>query len=116
MPRKAPSLRACGCVVSSGSKCFHADARDAARKKAFDQKRPSARARGYDSKWQTERAAFLSLHTHCEHAGCSERATVVDHIKPHRGDKKLFWSRSNWQALCAHHHNSAKQREERNSP
>jgi 5-methylcytosine-specific restriction protein A len=25
---------------------------------------------------------------------------VVDHIVPHRGDKKLFWDSSNWQALC----------------
>ena len=32
-------------------------------------------------------------------------ATVVDHIKPHRGDQKLFWDRSNWQPLCEHHHN-----------
>jgi 5-methylcytosine-specific restriction protein A len=26
-------------------------------------------------------------------------ATVVDHILPHRGDRVLFWDRSNWQAL-----------------
>ncbi|MCT9125512.1 HNH endonuclease [Cupriavidus gilardii] len=25
---------------------------------------------------------------------------MVDHIVPHKGDSKLFWSRSNWQALC----------------
>ena len=28
------------------------------------------------------------------------RATVVDHIIPHRGDQKLFWDQNNWQALC----------------
>lgn len=28
------------------------------------------------------------------------QATVVDHIKPHRGDNKLFWDKSNWQSLC----------------
>lgn len=112
MPRKAPSLRMCGCVMASGSKCWHAEARDKERKARFDQQRPSSRERGYDSRWDVARKAFLSVHTHCEHSGCTERATVVDHIKPHRGDKKLFWSRTNWQALCAHHHNSAKQREE----
>jgi 5-methylcytosine-specific restriction endonuclease McrA len=37
----------------------------------------------------------------------------VDHIIPHRGDDRLFWDRSNWQALCAHHHNSNKQRLDR---
>ena len=31
-------------------------------------------------------------------------ATVVDHIVPHRGDKKLFWDQSNWQPLCKEHH------------
>ena len=32
-------------------------------------------------------------------------ATVVDHIIPHRGDRKLFWDESNWQSLCERHHN-----------
>jgi 5-methylcytosine-specific restriction endonuclease McrA len=36
-------------------------------------------------------------------------ATVVDHKTPHHGDQALFWSESNWQSLCARHHNSDKQ-------
>ena len=40
-------------------------------------------------------------------------ATVVDHIKPHRGDKKLFWDRGNWQPLCEHHHNVKTMTEDR---
>jgi hypothetical protein len=40
-------------------------------------------------------------------------ATVVDHRVAHRGDQKLFWDRSNWQALCLAHHNAAKQSEDR---
>jgi tetratricopeptide (TPR) repeat protein len=31
-------------------------------------------------------------------------AEVVDHIVPHRADRKLFWDQSNWQALCRMHH------------
>lgn len=27
-------------------------------------------------------------------------SAVVDHIVPHKKDQKLFWRRSNWQALC----------------
>ena len=27
------------------------------------------------------------------------KATVVDHIRPHRGDKELFWDKSNWQGF-----------------
>lgn len=33
------------------------------------------------------------------------RATVVDHVVPHRGSKRLFWDHNNWQALCTPHHN-----------
>lgn len=31
-------------------------------------------------------------------------ATVVDHIKPHRGDWGLFTDENNLQSLCEHHH------------
>ncbi|WP_323784771.1 HNH endonuclease signature motif containing protein [Thalassovita sp.] len=44
---------------------------------------------------------------------CGASATVVDHIKAHRGDERLFWDRTNWQPLCAPCHNRHKQRQER---
>ena len=31
-------------------------------------------------------------------------ATVVDHIIPHKGNRKLFWDMNNWQPLCKFHH------------
>ena len=31
-------------------------------------------------------------------------ATVVDHVIPHRGDRKLFWDEQNWQPLCKECH------------
>jgi 5-methylcytosine-specific restriction endonuclease McrA len=37
---------------------------------------------------------------------------VVDHIIPHRGDQRLFWSQDNWQPLCHDDHDIVKQREE----
>lgn len=40
-------------------------------------------------------------------------ALVADHIQPHRGDRELFFARSNLQCLCATCHNRDKQREER---
>lgn len=45
-------------------------------------------------------------------SGVEVAATVVDHKIPHRGDSKLFWDRSNWQPLCADHHNGVKQRQD----
>jgi hypothetical protein len=50
----------------------------------------------------------------CEAAGFVVASSVVDHIKPHRGDQKLFWAPDNWQALCKNCHDSEKQRIERN--
>ena len=41
-------------------------------------------------------------------------ATVVDHIKPHRGDAKLFWDETNWQPLCKSCHDHKTMTEDRN--
>jgi 5-methylcytosine-specific restriction endonuclease McrA len=71
----------------------------------------------YDRRWRRERLRFLQsnpLCVYCLAQGKVEEATVVDHIKPHKGDRHLFWDRNNWQALCKPHHDSTKQAEERN--
>ncbi|MCB4811684.1 HNH endonuclease [Methylovorus menthalis] len=39
-------------------------------------------------------------------------ATVVDHIKPHRGDMALFWDRNNWQAMAKECHDRKTARED----
>ncbi len=68
-----------------------------------DAKRGSASARGYGSKWQRAREAYLQdnpLCVRCARFDLVVAATVVDHIKAHKGDLGLFWSRSNWQPLC----------------
>jgi 5-methylcytosine-specific restriction endonuclease McrA len=88
-----------------------------ATRRETDRRRPSARQRGYTSKWDTERAIYLLAHPWCVMClakAMRKLATVVDHIIRHNGDLKLFWSRSNWQALCQHCHNSTKQSQERN--
>ena len=110
MPVRAPSICPCGHRVPSGALCACQVKSTAARTARHDAQRPSARERGYDSKWDKERAAFLKLNPTCRM--CSDPSTVVDHIIPHRGDLKLFWRRSNWQPLCQHHHASAKQAQE----
>ncbi len=76
--------------------------------------RENAASRGYGSQWRTARARFLRSHPLC--AECMKQgnltpATVVDHIIPHRGDMKLFWDESNWQALCESCHNQKTGRE-----
>ena len=65
--------------------------------------RSSAFERGYSHRWQMARKQFLANHhlcVECESAGIITLATVVDHIRPHRGDEVLFWDENNWQPLC----------------
>ena len=71
--------------------------------------------RGYGSKWQSARLGFLRSHplcVICETSGRITAADTVDHVRPHLGDMRLFWDRSNWQPLCRSCHSSAKQRAE----
>ena len=74
---------------------------------SYDRYRGSASERGYDSKWRRARDGYLAVHPFCRRcldAGIYTAATVVDHIVPHKGDKKLFWDKDNWQALCKRCH------------
>lgn len=70
---------------------------------AHETERPTAAARGYNSRWRKARLAFLREHPLC--AECARRdrleaAWVVDHIRPHNSNPVLFWDTRNWQPLC----------------
>lgn len=110
MPTRAPRICACGRVVAYGVKCACQMQRDKERKAAFDRTRPSASARGYDSKWREAREGFLAKHPTC---ACGAPATIVNHIIPHKGDKRLFWDRSNWEPMCKPCHDGPTQSKER---
>lgn len=76
-------------------------------------RRASARRRHYSSKWDKASKTFLQKHPlclGCQAVGLRRRATVTDHVEPHKGDQALFWSRDNWQPSCGWHHNVVKQR------
>jgi len=54
----------------------------------------------YTYQWRKASKEFLKKHplcVHCEREGRLIPATEVDHIKPHGGDRKLFWNKNNWQ-------------------
>lgn len=95
--------------------------------------RASAADRGYGYAWQKARAAFLALpeNQFCER--CKARGIlnaghlrmdgspqtnrkrihlVVNHRFPHKGDKKLFWDRKNWEVSCPDDHDIRIQQEE----
>lgn len=55
------------------------------------------------SRWKKLRKQFLQEHplcVECKAKGVIKAAAVVDHIRAHEGDEKLFWDESNWQPLC----------------
>lgn len=120
-PKKPCGWRGCG-RLTDGRFCpthqAQHDQRMRERKKEADQQRGSAASRGYGRAWQKARASFLREHPLCECPDCQAGAlrvtpaTVVDHIVPHRGDQKLFWDSTNWQAMSAECHNRKTARED----
>ena len=50
----------------------------------------------------------------CLKEGHAVTATVVDHIRPHRGDPVLFWDEKNWQSLCKPCHDKKTWNEDNN--
>lgn len=63
----------------------------------------SSTARGYCNKWRVASKQFREKHplcVHCQAKGVIRIGDCVDHIRPHRGDKSLFWDVMNWQTLC----------------
>lgn len=100
MPRTPPRpCRFPGCpnLCKSGVYCDEHKVFDT------DHVRGGADARGYDARWRKARTLFLQQHPLCEICQAEGKvvpATVVDHIIPYRGDKRLFWDEKNWQSLC----------------
>lgn len=109
MPVSAPRVCGCGHVVRRPLRCACEERRARERKQRHEARRPSARARGYSKEWDRAAKAFLKLNSVCRRPGCNAPATVVDHIEPHRGNRALFWNRTNWQPLCTSCHARWKQ-------
>lgn len=108
---KAPQKAKRPCL-SSGCKDFASNKgycdKHQSRVKQRDRDRGTAHQRGYDAEWKKHRDQFLLEHplcVDCRKKGYVMPATVVDHIVPHKGDKDLFWDKTNWQPLCETHHN-----------
>lgn len=84
------------------------------KRRGYEGHRKSAFKRGYDKWWQRNRKWYLRLHplcVKCLEDGRVECATVVDHIVPHKGNRKLLRDAANWQALCKPCHDGKTGRE-----
>ncbi|ALG75158.1 hypothetical protein AL072_29920 [Azospirillum thiophilum] len=114
-PKKPCARPGCG-RLTDGRFC---DAHAAEDRQRHDRARQDAQPwRGWYKvkSWLDIRAWRLSVEPLCrmcsEH-GLTVAATVVDHVKPHRGDRALFFNRENTQSLCKPCHDGPKQAAER---
>lgn len=87
------------------------------KRRGYDRQRHDQETRRlYKTKrWQGIRRETLRRDSACvihkRELGEIVPSTVCDHVRPHRGDVVKFWA-GPFQGLCAHCHNSKKQREE----
>jgi 5-methylcytosine-specific restriction protein A len=100
MPTAAPPwwCPRCASPHARGTEC---PVGAAERRAEVDRRRPSARRRGYDRRWEAARARFLRDHPFC---ACGNRATEVHHTVDHHGDPAVFWREELWQPLCKRCH------------
>ena len=95
--------RKLGCLSLTDNANGYCDKHQQEKFMRYDRYRKSAAQRGYNARWQRYRKIFLQEHPIC--ANCRNApASVVDHIKPHKGDYDLFWDEDNHQALCKRCH------------
>ena len=68
------------------------------------------------ARWREMRKRLLQRKPYClyckKREGRIVKATVADHIIPHKGNPALFWDEDNLQSLCKRCHDSDKAREE----
>jgi 5-methylcytosine-specific restriction protein A len=97
----------CGKTIPLGDKACEECAAKPKRDHSYDKHRGNSNQRGYTARWQRYRLKYLRLNplcVECLKSGMITPATVVDHIKPHKGNQLLFWDTKNHQSMCKHHH------------
>jgi 5-methylcytosine-specific restriction endonuclease McrA len=111
------SVIACEAFMPTMPPVFRPHGRSAQQaEREQDRDRGSARARGYDGRWDKARAVHLKRHAlcrYCELEGRISGATLVDHLYPHNGDQTLFWCTELWVSSCKPCHDGFKQALER---
>jgi 5-methylcytosine-specific restriction protein A len=98
----------CPELITSGSYCTNH------QRALWRQQNAERRDRSpYGAAWRRARARFLREHpdcAECKRQGHTTPATVVDHVRPHRGDPVLFWDETNWASSCKSHHDAKTRR------
>lgn len=98
------------------------EARRARRRYRKDRQESGAWHRLYGTRrWREMRAAQLIAEPYCRkcaETGLRTAATDVDHIRPHRGDLRLFYNAANLQSLChaCHSRKTIEEQREKSPP
>ena len=115
-PQKPCAQSGCSALAVQGETyCAKHKQAKQKQKKEQDKKRGPSCKRGYGRVWQKYRLIYLTEHPICMECKKQNRitpATVVDHIKAHKGDMELFWEKDNHQALCKKCHDRKTARED----
>ena len=95
----------CEKLTQSGGYCMEhkalAEKRRQERKTGFNDQRGKSRewhSMYYSARWKQSRKEFLKKYPYC--FLCGAKATIADHIQPHRGNVELFYNEDNLQPMC----------------
>jgi len=111
MPPASPrfcSTPGCGAFVTTGRRCL-------AHAVELERRRPNVDVRRWYRlvEWaELRRQVIRDQANACAACGRVTTALEVDHIRRHDGDRRLFWDRTNLQALCRTCHQTKTQRGE----
>lgn len=74
------------------------------RKRELARKRPPWAKWYKEQRWKRLRIYLLGRNPLCKR--CGSPSQVVDHVRPHKGDRQLFFAEWNLQCLCKRCHDS----------
>ena len=78
-----------------------------------DDKRPTARERGYNHEWARLRNWYAAQHPVCQWEKCTQAMAIVDHIEPIKRAPHRRLDPDNLQSLCHRHHRVKTERDKR---
>ena len=100
MQLKLCTYPGCNCLVSHGTRCPKHQRTE--KRTGFSGRRNESASRWhslyYSARWKQLRRDFLKKYPYC--FICGRKATIVDHIQPHRGNLDLFYDENNLQPMC----------------
>jgi 5-methylcytosine-specific restriction protein A len=113
-PRKLCKHPGCNQLVDT-SYCNTHQQLHIEKRKEYDKHRPTYHDWYSNKRWRMLRIHWLKCNpicVMCNKIGRITPATIVDHVRPHKGSIDMFYDVSNLQSLCKQCHDSKTARED----